>query len=214
MSNSLLTPLTDEQCLEECLNDDLGPAIVVLTPYCRENCADICIPCNDQRNDMSLEASRTFTDIQTQCSQRANKRESGKSMMLNISLGRGAKRMELLAAIFDTEVKTDPTDPNCEIVEVRDEPGKCPEHFQVTILPLDGEAVDTTFGVVLEFAITHTEQFSFVFSPTTVREVQFSLEAEIHPTTQRLGYFIKSTDGNPCASLQKIAEACELKVAA
>ena len=208
---AVITPLTDQECLDACLNDDLGPAVVVLDKYCPGSTnqqSSICIPCDEQRNDLTIESQVLFTDINTQCSQRTNKRQSGKSLMANISLGSGSKRMELLAAIFDTIVKTDPTDNNCEIVEVADEPGKCPCHWQVAILPIEGNTLITTFGIVLEYAIAHTEQFTYTFSPTTQREVPLSFEAELHPATGRLGFFAKSTDGEPCAILQNIANDC------
>lgn len=203
----IITPVTQAQCQQECERRELGPARVIITPYCEENPKDFCIDCKDQRNDLALDFTRSFTEIPNQCSTRTKKRESGKEMMLNVSLGAGLMDPEVMAMIFDTQVVSDPTGTGCKIIKIQDAPGTCPKHFQVVVIPYKGNQLDYSFGVILDYAIAKTEQSQLVFSPSTPREFTFTLYAEPHPVSNNIGQLLYGEDGQDCQMLKTLAGA-------
>ena len=130
----LLFPLTTEQCnVSVC--DELGPAQVTLTPYCRPG-SPIVIPCSDQRDDLEIMMGLSYIDVPNQCSDRPRKRASSSKMSINVSLGCASSNPKILAALLGQSLEEDPLDELVRIVPIRDGQGKPPDYWQVEVQPL------------------------------------------------------------------------------
>lgn len=189
----IIAPLSAAECAATSrVGNDLGPAKIVLREYCVATGATprtLCIDCSDQRNDLQISMSRTFTSVPTQCSARPQKTESSKEILATISLGAGFNNPEVLAALFDTQVEADASNPDCQNIAIIDTPGKDPTHWEVAFLPIDQGQVSSEFAFVMYYAMAHTESSNLIFSPSTPREFSFSLYADPHPITKELAKF-------------------------
>lgn len=185
---ALVAPLSPTDCrINVC--EELGPAQLILTPYCRDNEDPIIIKCSEQRDDLEVMSGLTYVDVPNQCSQRPKKLGSSSKMQINVSLGCGSTRPEVLAALFGTEVVTDPLDSTIQSIVIKDRQGATPDYWQVEVQPLVNGLPSESWDIIMFYGYTVTEDAQFIFSPSKPRAVKFLLMAELHPTLGELGRF-------------------------
>jgi hypothetical protein len=187
-NGQLLNPLNDAECRAINVCRELGPAQIIMTPYCRENQTPLVITCEEQRDDLELMFGISYTDVPNQCSTTPTRLENAKRLDVRVSLGCAATNPEILAALLNTQVQTDPLSDDRVIVPIVDNPGQRPSYWQVEIIPLENNEASSDWGIVLDYAYSTTEDASLIFSPGNPRSVNFMLTSFPHPKTRSRGF--------------------------
>lgn len=192
----LFNALGPDICASEAKQKELGPAVVLFSRYCAAAAADVWFKAFDQRDDLTLQINEAFLDIQTQASATPTKQRQGKTLQLNLSIGAKSTDLETFALLTGSTVKTDATNTEEQSVDIVDTPGN-PDYFQVVIIPVEaGNILDFSYGIVMEYALVMTDNAQLVFSPSTPKNLQFSLFGEPHPVSGLRGRVLATSDGS------------------
>jgi len=200
----VVSPMNQAACALDSSLRDLGPCLINLSEYCTTGSVpDIFFRAGDQRGELTLAIGQQFLDNPTQATAISIKREQGQTIQLNLALGSRILVPQSLAVALGHDVGTDAVNTDQDSVGALDSPGRSSKHYQVVIIPYkSGEALDFSFGFVIDYAIATTENMTLTFSPNTPIEGQFSFVGEPHPVTSRRGYFLKSKTNAPLAQLR------------
>lgn len=178
----VLSKLTQAECLaEDCALGELGPLMAILRPHCNDDAQTLIITCDMQRNDAQISWTQSYIDIPNQCSPTPVKRENGKGVQVNLSLG-GCTPWELRAAILNTSIKAIANSEGGIMMDYIDEPGKKPQYYEASLFPYDGAEPSNEVAIVLPYAMLMSESIQESYGISTPREIAVSIYGERHPT--------------------------------
>jgi len=203
----VLNSLTAAQCALINKRLEATPLLLILSEICpAAPVDDIWFKAIDQRGGATLTPSVQYGNATNQANPTGIRYESGKTVQLDIELGRKTLELNTLSRMLGATVQTDATTATTKFIDIKPSPGAIPTHYQVLALPYgQGGVPRFDFGILMPYAVPTAENTQIGFDINTPISGSFSFVAEPEEGTEIYARVYESDDGSNIQQLLDVA---------